>query len=249
MTTILLTSTIAPNAAMPNHKSFDIPTRLSEYKSALTWYLGQAPRSVTRLLFCDNSGHDLSELIEHAEAIRPGHVEVDFYGYTSTVPPTRGKGACEMELVDMAMRVFADRLDERIWKISGRLQVQNIAEMIETQPEAYDIYADFRDVPFIRHSLGGNQWIDMRAFAFSPHGHAKYLAGEWEHTHSVIEWYLFSKIAPHLDHDRNIFPRLLRQPEFVGVCGGSGKDYRSTSYLAKNMLRRMTRRLAPGLWL
>jgi hypothetical protein len=121
--------------------------------------------------------------------------------------------------------------------------------MVAAAPPSFDLYADFRSVPLIGESLGGNNWTDTRLFAFSPAGYERYLYGCKEDDDWVIEKTIFSRLRPQLASDPRIVPRFKRQPIFQGVCAGTGQDYGDVGSKAKNMVRAVARRVAPSLWL
>ena len=247
---VLLTATIAPAGAMPNQGAFDPRARMAQYAAALRHYLTTSGPDWT-VLFCENSGQDLAPLREVAAACcRPGR-DARFHAYRSPVPPERGKGRSELELIDTAMRVFDDAIgaSSLVWKVTGRLRVENLGALVASAPAGTDLYADVRDVPLIGDRLGGNHWIDTRVIAFSKAGHARFLADRWTQSWKTIEKYLYAVVTPNLAPESGIVPRFRVQPIVTGICGGSGSSYGSVGYRAKTALRATTRRVAPGLWL
>jgi hypothetical protein len=247
---LLLTATIAPSRDIPGHTHFDPAARLREYEAGVVHYL-TAPGPDWTILFCDNSGHPLDSLRAlAARHARPGRA-IHFHGYRGEVPPERRKGIAEFELIDTAMRAFAGHVGPttEIWKVTGRLQVDNMGEMVASAGTPFDVYADVRDVPLIGDRLGGNQWVDTRLFGFSPEGHRRFIRDRWKGDWMNVEKHLYRVLMPELGSDARIIPRFRVQPDIRGVCGGSGSDYDSASYRAKFALRRAARRIAPGLWL
>lgn len=251
VTVLLLTSCIAPNAAMPNHIQFNPQERLEEYRRSLLFYIDAVPQKVAKILFCDNSGWSLRSLEDLQDQNTRPDLKLFFESYKSPVDPKNGKGRSELELIDHAMQRFSVELqdDPIIWKVTGRHRLVNIAKMVETQPEDLSFYADFRSLPLIGNRLGANHAIDMRAFAFRRDGYERYLKGRWEEAWVMVEKYLFAEIYPDIGCISEVYPRLRSQPIFIGSSGYDGRDYSSMGYRAKNAIRAALRRLAPGIWI
>lgn len=244
MTALLMTATIAPDAGAAAHTQFDPAQRLAEYQAALSHYL-RLPD--LKILFVDNSASPLDTLEALARhANRPAH----FHSYKSPVPAAYGKGKGEMELIATALDHFRDVVaeDEPVWKITGRLIVENLADLIATQPQRYSIYADCRDVPLIGEALGGNQWVDTKLIAFTPNGFRTLIHHDWPDENFTVEKLLYQRLKPVLNR-KDVIPRFRLQPEFTGTSGGSGKNYRSFANRTKSTVRRAARRVAPWLWL
>lgn len=244
MTALLMTATIAPDAQAAAHTQFDPAQRLAEYQTALSHYL-RLPD--LKILFVDNSAYPLETL--NAVAAKAGR-EAHFHSYKSPIPPAYGKGRGEMELIATALDHFRDVVgeDEPVWKVTGRLIVENLADLIATQPQGLSIYADCRDVPLIGEALGGNQWIDTKLIAFTPRAFRSLIHHDWPDENFTVEKVLYQRIKPVLRR-KDITPRFRLQPEFTGTSGGSGKNYRSFGNRTKSTVRRVARRVAPWLWL
>lgn len=252
MTVLLLTAHVTPAPDAANHTQFDPAERIADYAGALEFYQSIPPDEVRLILFCENSGkgaEDVRARLSPAETAP----ELLMHSYESPVPPRSGKGRGELELIDRGMDILAPLLrpGEAVWKITGRLQVTNIRDLIRTQPDRFALYADFRHVPLIGDSLGGNDWVDMRCFAFTAEGHDRYLKDRWSSAWIGVEKWLYREAVADArgGGTGGVVPRLRRQPYLSGTSGGSGADYASLPYRAKDALRTVTRKLLPGLWL
>ncbi|RYI18371.1 MAG: hypothetical protein EON48_09755, partial [Acetobacteraceae bacterium] len=192
MTALLMTATIAPDAQAALHTQFDPAQRLAEYQAALSHYLRLAE---VKILFVDNSAYPLDAL--QAVAAQAGR-EVHFHSYKSPVPPAYGKGRGEMELIATALDHFQDVVgeDEPVWKVTGRLIVENLADLIASQPQGLSIYADCRDVPLIGEALGGNQWIDTKLIAFTPKAFRSLIHHDWPDENFTVEKLLYQRLKP-----------------------------------------------------
>lgn len=250
---LLMTATIEPNVAMPGTTRADPDLRRLDYMEALEAYL-QMPAGVPdRILFCENSGADLSSLKALVGSANPHGKLVDFLSFRSDCPQDRGKGYSELDILDRAHEGFLLSGDEvenaRIWKVTGRLVVSNLEEMIATSPEHFHLYADFRSVPFIGERLGGNDWVDTRLFAYTRAGYDRFIYRKKEFVGWTIEKSLFEMLRNRPEMGSDIVPRFRKQPLIAGVCGGSGANYSDNSKQIKQIIRGVARRAAPFIWL
>ncbi len=141
---ILLTACIAPGQI-----SFlvrrDPYTRLEDYKRSLRLWLSQ--HEMTPLVFCENSGYDLTEIREicgqGAVSNRPIEV-LSFDG--QHFPPHFGKGYGEMGIIEHALAQARTLQDcDLILKVTGRHYVQNSGALIrQLQNLEADIFCDLR---------------------------------------------------------------------------------------------------------
>lgn len=126
--TLLLTATINPPAAMPLVARRDPQLRLRDYEWALTGWL--AAGCVQRIVFCENSGHDLGSLRRIADACP--QVDVEFLAVSNEGAMTgRGKGYAELHLIRLALdqsRLIASA--PLLIKCTGRLRVENAPRVL-----------------------------------------------------------------------------------------------------------------------
>ena len=247
---LLMTATITPPSTMGNNLRQDPELRLQDYLEALSFYLSLPAGAPQTILFCENSGRDLTRLRELAESANSHGRTVEFLSYVTDMPPARGKGCGELDILDRAHdEVLGARPEVMVWKVTGRLVVKNLPQMIATMPAGTGFYGDFRSVPMVGERLGGNDWLDTRLLAYRPEYYLKYVHGMKDKCGLCTEKCLFSSIRPAIGADKGIVPRFRAQPVFRGICGGSNEDYEAFPARAKNMIRAVGRQVAPGLWL
>ena len=176
---------------------------------------------------------------------------VEFIQFVGDCDPRLGKGYSEFHMLDRAVdesRLIDD--SDRLWKVSGRLKITNIARMVATAPADYSVLLRPPERPFIGGSLGGNDWMDCRVFSCTVKAYRDYIRGQYAPMGAgVIEQHLFPIIKAAMPDDPGIVPRFRVQPRVEGVCGRNGVSYRSPSYRAKEMLRKSARVVLPDLWL
>jgi hypothetical protein len=89
--------------------------------------------------------------------------------------------------------------------------------------------------------------MDTRLFGFSTKGYREHFLDRGGMFARVIEKELFSVVNG--SRAAHVHRRFRVQPRFRGVCAGSGKDYASVEYRAKEAVRGLTRRVAPFVWI
>ena len=246
---VMLTATVTPAAGMPGTQRADPAIRLQDYCQAFAFYLGLPDDRVDKILLFENSGFDLDVFRRMAEEAGTAK-QVEYINVSSTYDAIKGKGYGEFLMIDNALSQ-SKIIDPatKLWKITGRLKILNLAEIIRTAPSDYEVYCDLRDVPFIGESLGGNKWMELRLFSCTLAAYNRFFRGQYDVGY-VLEKDFFQIVAPEVrKRDRRIVPRFRIQPQFEGLSGYSGRSYRSKKDQVKSLLRTVMRRAAPGLWL
>lgn len=250
--TLVLTATIQPPPGMPGSVRNDPQLRLKEYLEAFRFYLSVDDALADQIVILENSDADLGPFARVA-AEQQRSKRLQLINTSSDYPAANGKGYGEFRMIDEGLTRLissgAIRTDTPIWKLTGRLKLLNISEMLATAPVEYDFYCDLRSVPFIGERLGGNDWMELRVFSFTPAGYDKRLRGQYGSAY-VLEKSFFTLLTRTTGPDAvRIVPRFRRQPRLAGVSGYSNKSYEGLGYRAKNTLRSVARVLAPRLWL
>lgn len=252
--TIVMTATVTPSQNTPCLARSSPSVRMQDYLQAIKYYLGCSSEHIKGILFIDNSNSDLTPIRRLVDGYKTNkHVElISFEG--NDHPPEYGKGYGEFRLLDYGLSQSSNLNSEDIfWKVTGRLSVTNIEELIETSPDNLELYCDLRDVPFIGHKLGGNQWMELRLFACSVATYDNFFRGiypELNQTHSYTtspEQVLFKKIR-YLSRE-GIYKRFAIQPKIEGYCGDNNVSYQSNGYILKEHVRSITRAVTPWIWL
>lgn len=251
--TLLMTATITPPSGAPELARNDAKLRLGDYCDALRFYLTMPEHTVDKIIFIDNSDSDLSAL-EAVISEVPHKKKVELIKFQGNDhPPEFGKGYGEFKLIDYGITHSALLSpDDLVWKVTGRLRVLNLRQLIETAPLDYNIYCDLRHVPMIGDQFGANEWMDLRVFSWSNIGYELYIRDRFELLKTELigspEQYFFKLIKTATKSD-GIVPRFRVQPNIAGFGGRLNVDYQNSSYRYKNRLRRVVRLAAPWIWL
>ncbi|MBU6503116.1 MAG: hypothetical protein KGQ35_09650 [Burkholderiales bacterium] len=248
---LLLTATISVPAGMGNSVRIDPSVRLGEYLDAFEYYWSLPDTRIAGIILVENSGHNFAPF--HEICARVSRVKKFFPVSTSqNYPADKGKGYGEFFMLDQALVMLRNQGmmgDVRLWKITGRIKILNIIEIIQSAPKEFLLYGDFRRVPFLGKRLGGNEWLELRLIAMTLDGYDIFFRKHYDDGY-IMEHVFFDRLYPiYKTGNSGIWPRFRRQPKYIGVSGWSNKSYSSFGYRIKNGLRRMLRLLVPNFWL
>ena len=248
--TLLLTATISPPPNAVKLARTDPRARLRDYLQALEFYLKLPEQVVGRIVFVENSASDLTELRQLAARFPNRQIDfISFYGLDYA--PEYGRAYGESRLLDHAMAQSGGILSrlaphDPIWKVTGRLRLVNIAQMIRGAPPVYDMYCDMRNRPA--------HWMEMRVYSFTRHAYRQILMGIAEqlredlHNTLAAETLIYDHIMKHAGRMR-IVPRFRTQPIIAGISGFANHDYaQGLANNLKSATRMVLRKIAPTLW-
>lgn len=124
MVVVLLTGTIVPNV-VDKLAVFQPEVRKNQYLSAIRWYVENTDY---RIVFCENSGSDVSPFLNAEEKER---VEVLTFAQPQITDPTKDRGYTEMLILEYALQhsQYLSNAD-LIVKGTGRLILKNIKSLV-----------------------------------------------------------------------------------------------------------------------
>jgi hypothetical protein len=250
--TLVMTATIQPPPGMPGTARSDPGQRRGEYLAAFQSYLDIDDGLLDQIVIFENSDADLSDFAAAAEKAKT-RKKIQLITTPSDYPADRGKGYGEFLMMDWGISELTSRgaIDQttKMWKVTGRLNVRNIATVLRTAPKSYAVYCDLRNVPVIGESLGGNRWMELRLFSFTLPAYNALFRGQYG-VGMVLEKEFFP-IVDQVFRSKafQVYPRFRTQPVFEGFSGFSNASYTSFSYRMKNAIRRFGRSFAPWVWL
>jgi hypothetical protein len=245
-----MTATIAPPPGVPFLNRTDPAVRLDDYRRALRLYLTTPDTAIDRIVFVDNSGVDLSPLQEIVDQVAHSK-DVELLSYCGRdYPVEQGRSVGETYLIadalDRSRILSALGDDELFWKVTGRLRITNMARLVSSTP-ACELYLDFRRY---RHP-----WVDTRIFATTPGAFRRLFLPRIEILRQDVlptafvapEARLFADLLAERANGR-IAPRLRLEPTVEG-CSGFGEDYGGSRRRIESAVRKLSRRVIPGLWI
>lgn len=226
---VLLTSTIQPKPNQPGLKLVDPTERLNDYKTAFAFYADLLEKGVLdHIVYVDNSGYDLSEL---STTFTHSNIEwIGFYGLD--YPSTYHRGYGEFKLIDHAFthsRVLTELAeDSKVWKVTGRYIIQNLARMIQFCPVNFDIYCNTR-----------KNWVDMEVLAWSKAGYQSFIQNIWQlfATGKAPELILSDVLNENQNDTLRIVKRFFWSPVIIGRRGTDGGNFQGRFTRYKGMLK------------
>jgi hypothetical protein len=240
---LLLTATIKPPAGVPELQRTDPSERMNDYVRALRFYCNIHDTIISRIVFIENSGFDLSPLADVVSSAHATH-RVEFLSFDGLDhPPRYGRGYGEFKLLDYAMEnsktLAATGTATMLWKVTGRYRVLNIARIIRSAPSNCELYCDMRTWPL--------PWVDLRIFGCTKEGYESLLKGIYlqlredvinmapeQHLHPIIQ---------ELAKSHRLVSRLRTEPFVDGVRGKDAKNYATGLNLLKYLVRSSRRLL------
>jgi hypothetical protein len=142
---VLLTACIRPGAVVALSRS-DPTVRLEDYRRALAKWI--RVREIDGVVFCENTGADLSSLEAMVPRASGSCPEVEFLSFHGQdFDPSFGKGYGEMGIIRHAVDNSDLLARSRIViKVTGRLFVPNIARLARSafESEGVDLVCDLR---------------------------------------------------------------------------------------------------------
>lgn len=247
--TLVLTATITPPAGVPNLTRVDPVLRRRDYREAMLFYLEQPTEMIGSIVFLENSLSDLSDLRELARTSARGKT-VEFVSFDGLdYPPHYGRGYGEFRMLDhglTASRVLRTLDDSAsFWKITGRLKVFNVCNVIRSAPADYSVLIDFLRWP--------TPMLDLRLFSCTRSGYRRLLEGQYAILREDLmkespEGFLYTAWKHRID-ELGIVPRHRVQPKISGIGGQHNVDYHGGMNVAKHWIRVAARHAVPQLWI
>ncbi|MEL7354503.1 MAG: hypothetical protein AAF171_09575 [Cyanobacteria bacterium P01_A01_bin.116] len=250
---LFLTATITPKPGVPNLKRIDPQQRLQDYAEALRFYLTHVSQSCDGIIFVENSNSDITQLKEivHEQGLtnQVEFIVFDGLGY----PAYYDRGYGEFKLLDYGM-THSQLIKQQegrtiIWKITGRYVVKNLAQIISSQPEKFDLYCNCRNYP--------KHWVDTYFMAWTPDAYETCFRDIYHRLKTNVPGIPKGVAAEELLRSW-LNQRFLKQfvkgvyrfrvtPEIEGIRGADNQGY-STDGMWKLRMRKAINRAMPWLW-
>ena len=229
----LLTACINPGF-VPVLRSDPEIRRVDYLKSIKCWASNDA---VKKIIFCENSGADLSDIEVILQESGKSYELLTFQG--QSFDPKKGKGYGEMEIIKHAFQNSQlIHQHSNIIKVTGRYYVSNIGSFIDKLPKA-DVIADWK------HNL---TWTDSRVYCATHSFYQKYFLPLHEllddSTGMSFEAGL-SRAIHHAMYEGGVYAMLPLALKFEGYPGSSsfGSNYSfpegRLNFLKREIFRRI----------
>ena len=242
---LLMTATIAPSSDTFLLSHRDPMKRLDEYVRALRFYARLLSDGVfDRIVFVDNSGHSLERLIETVDKLSIRD-KIEFISYKASVSSKDSRYFLEMNLLIEAFTLSCTIQllpSARVWKVTGRYIVNNIAKIVVTAPQKVDLYLNCRNIPV--------ETADFYLVAFTARGFNAVLRPHLEQFQTTRNGEDILR-----DRLRGSYPgicivrRLRHTPRLIGIRGFDGARYGGLLDNSKFLLRTAANHFWPDFWI
>jgi len=245
---VFLTATIAP--PQPAVTRNNPRVRLQDYLASIEFYLSLPTDIVDRILFVDNSGSDITPIEEFVRK-RGSDKAVELISFAGNDHPVNyGKAYGEFKLMDFGLE-HTSLLSESdyFWKVTGRLKLLNLADMVASVTNDYDVLCDLHNFPFVGTGKPfANRWMDLRVFSCTHRAYKELFTGKYEEFgHRMNQDVLYDVVLAARSHMK-ILPRFIEQPVITGMSGRHDRDYHHGLQRLKTVVRAGIRKAAPFVW-
>ena len=254
---VLLLSATIDIKGMPKAYPADPETRQEDYFHTLKYYINHHPK-IQKILFVENSGWSLAR-VQEATLENPYNKDIEFISINSnTFPRSYGKGYGEISLIDQGFK--QSELIQKancVAKITGRIKLLNLTEILESVSGSYDCLYDIKDQgwvikKYLFQETTASPYVDTRFLVFKKEFYLKYFQ-PLLYNHQNGCFYMESKIYQGIQSakpDQKLIERFPIEPEFYGIAGHfQGKDYNSPVEKFKFNIRFLGRKVAPWIHL
>lgn len=243
---LFMTGTIAPSTEALNLKLVDVRSRIEDYRRALAWYLELLGRGVfSRLVFVENSGHGMQDFQPMVAGTALSD-RVDLLSYAGNEGAgTQNRLYLECGLLRHGFATVACLREgrQRVWKVTGRYVVRNIAAIARETPAEVDLAVHCRNRPV--------RIVDTAVIGFTTAtgGEVMDRVLGYHRTARCGEMAVRELVDSGAFGELKVQPRLPRVPDYSGRRGTDGASYDGLAYRTKHAIRVAAHRLAPRIWI
>ncbi len=230
--------------------------RQKDYCNSLKFYVENHPQ-IRNIIFVENSGWSLDTMKEAARN-NPHKKNLEFISLNcNDFPRTFGKGYGESLLMEKGIE--QSQLIKNvnyIAKITGRIYLLNITQILTSVKNNYDCLCDFKDQGYLIKRFLGEQTAspncDTRFLVFSKDLYHKYFQPlHQKHDRGCFYFELqYYDAIKKAKQEFTVIDRFPIEPKFSGVAGHfQGKNYDSKSEQVKYLIRSNLRKAIPAIHL
>lgn len=253
---LLMTACIKPSQInINNHAIYrnDPETRLSDYKTALQYWLNYPDERIKGIVFVENSMYDLKVLKRLVFEKNRYHRQVEFLQFeASNIPEGLHYGYSEIEMIDNAFR--DSKLISKtthVIKVTGRIYFPKLSKLINIVKEDHLIITDCRDYEIFRLK---KKMILTTLFIVRKDFYMEHLYNVKQEmirrNIGLIEWMFYKILYPlYCESSSNIILRFPINVEPVGFGAHWNIDYNSKKKKLIAMGRGISRVLLPNFWI
>ncbi|MBF4562782.1 hypothetical protein ITJ43_11590 [Microbacterium sp. VKM Ac-2870] len=237
---LLLTATVTPHPQMGALVVRAPDERFEQYRAAFGHLVSSgATELFDAIVLCENSGFPLERF---DDVFADSQATVVYAPVAMDESAGKyGRGYSEMLLIDRALEQVGDVVGEgdRIWKLTGRYQIKNLAKVVSTSTSSADVVVSLRKYP--------SKWADLYLFGFNLRAWRALSAHLDElkaASGSVVMYDLIDGLSA---QGIEVTARLGAEPILAGVRGHDQRNYDSGTQRLKRRARQFLHIVAPGL--
>lgn len=244
---LFMTGTVAPPQDSAHLKIADPQQRIGEYRRALRWNLDLLRQGhFGRLVFVENSGFGMAEF--ESDVRDSGLADtVEMLSYDGNAAAgTVSRLALEASLLKHGfdtLDCLQDRRGRRVWKVTGRYVVKNIAAIARHTPDRIDLAVHCRDRPV--------RFVETAVLGLTTTCGRNVLARilDSAQVRRLGESGLRALLDADAFADLQVARRLARVPDYSGCRGTDGASFDDLSYRLKHNVRAIAHRVLPNAWI
>jgi hypothetical protein len=249
---VLMTACVDPRKGKFRIERNDPAVRMQDYVRGLRFWLGLDDSRLRKIVFVENSGHDLKVLRDEVAAFNPMQRQVEFICLEDNFYPEGVHyGYAELAMIDHALATSTLLATATHFvKASGRLSFPGIGRLIDRLPPDCAFAVDSRNSSVL--SRLPQKFVSTQLMIFSTAFYRRYLVGAKELLHKGlirhIEHLFYFRLLPF----KGQAGAMLRWPVNVaprGVAAHWQKDYGSPKQRAINVCRAVCRIVFPNWWI
>ena len=211
---LLLTGCINPQGMTMTALS-DKEERKEQYVKAINYYLENTKFPI---VFAENSGTDISILFKNA--IKSGRLE--YLSFDGNHAKERGKGYGECEIIQYALRnslTIRSAKDKRVAKITGRLIIKNINNII-------NIHNFFFSKQTVFCAINSNLSFPDSRFIIAPESFYYTFLKHKEGINDSLGQYFEHILCQTIKEEKQIqYSPFYIQPQIIGISGSDKRIY------------------------
>ncbi len=217
-TVILLTGCINPNG-MPFTQLTNTSERQKQYVDAIHYYLRNTE---CKIVFCENSNTDISPLFNNKQE------RLEILTFSGNQNKRLGKGYGEAEIIEYALQHSSFIQDDSIIiKITGRLIICNIHQIIKSQTSKQDF------MTCLLHS--DLKFADSRIFSGTVPFYKEFLTNKDKLNDEKGVFFEHVLASTVLESPLRFIP-FIQEPHITGISGTTGELYQESTPNKKKMV-------------
>jgi hypothetical protein len=253
--TTILTASVTPHPTLVDSGRASAGDRIADYKTGVSFWLNLAEPRIERVIFIENTGHDLSGLESFAKANNRFGREIEFISLNrNDIPRGLHYGYAEFKLIVEGLRVSRLYRHARgVIKATGRYIFPQLTRLLNRLPPTFRVAVDARRNSFLTPKP--YRFVTTPLILASKEGFETFIRtayqgmapapAEWR---AFVEEVLYTRLIVHEDADDII----LRWPVNCDPAGFGRKGNRRLRSPRRRLLstaRGLGRIILPSWWL